>query len=162
MPLLPAPVIRAAGPDDADTVAALVGELLAEIITTIGVHAFDYDLPESRVRARDWLARGVYWAYVACTPDGTQPLGCITLYESHALYAAGTFGTIPEFYVRPAARSQGVGRALLDQARAHARTHGWKRLEVTTPPLPQYARTLAFYESQGFAVTGGRKMKVLV
>jgi len=39
-------------------------------------------------------------------------------------------------------------------------TLGWKRLEVTTPPLPQFDNTLAFYEREGFAITGGRKLKL--
>lgn len=28
-----------------------------------------------------------------------------------------------------------------------------------TPPLPHFDKTLAFYEREGFAVTGGRKLK---
>jgi hypothetical protein len=42
------------------------------------------------------------------------------------------------------------------------KARGWKRLEVTTPPLPQFEKTLAFYEREGFAITGGRKLKVLL
>jgi hypothetical protein len=33
---------------------------------------------------------------------------------------------------------------------------------VTTPPLPQFDRTLAFYAKQGFAITGGRKLKAVL
>ena len=71
-------------------------------------------------------------------------------------------GIIQEFYVVPTARSAGVGGALLQAARAHARSKGWKRLELCTPPLPDFQRTLAFYERNGFEVTGGRKMKALL
>jgi GNAT superfamily N-acetyltransferase len=84
------------------------------------------------------------------------------LCESHALYAEGAFGTIPELYVRPEYRSQGLGRSLLSQAMAFGSSRGWKRLEVATPPLPEFDRTLAFYEREGFAVTGGRKLKLLL
>jgi hypothetical protein len=31
---------------------------------------------------------------------------------------------------------------------------------VTTPPLPPFEKTLAFYEREGFAIAGGRKLKV--
>ena len=48
---------------------------------------------------------------------------------------------------------------LLDAVRAHGREAGWSRLEVTTPPLPAFERTLAFYEREGFAVAGGRKLR---
>jgi hypothetical protein len=36
----------------------------------------------------------------------------------------------------------------------------WTRLEVTTPPLPQFDRALAFYQRGGFGISGVRKMKV--
>jgi len=47
-------------------------------------------------------------------------------------------------------------------ARAFGASKGWTRLEVTTPPLPAFERTLAFYEREGFAITGGRKLKTLL
>jgi hypothetical protein len=37
---------------------------------------------------------------------------------------------------------------------------GWRRLEVTTPPLPQFDRTLALYQRDGFSISGGRKLKL--
>lgn len=45
------------------------------------------------------------------------------------------------------------------EARALATTRDWRRLEVTTPPLPEFDRTLAFYEREGFSITGARKLK---
>jgi GNAT superfamily N-acetyltransferase len=84
------------------------------------------------------------------------------LYESYALYAEGIYGTIPELYVRPAYRSLGIGRRLVAGAKDYGAERGWTRIEVTTPPLPQFDRTLAFYERQGFAVSGGRKLRVLL
>ena len=86
--------------------------------------------------------------------------GFLALSESRALYAEGTFGTIPELYVRPAFRSCNVGTALVAEATKLSRVRRWTRLEVTTPPLPQFDRTLAFYERQGFSISGGRKMKL--
>jgi GNAT superfamily N-acetyltransferase len=67
---------------------------------------------------------------------------------------------IPELYVRPEHRSKNVGLKLVSQAKSFAVSQGWKRLEVTTPPLPPFDKTLEFYEREGFAVTGGRKLKV--
>jgi GNAT superfamily N-acetyltransferase len=79
---------------------------------------------------------------------------------SYALYTEGAYGTIPEFYVRPAHRSNGVGTALLSEAKRVGQAKGWRRLEVTTPPLPQFERTLAFYQREGFSISGGRKLKM--
>jgi GNAT superfamily N-acetyltransferase len=86
----------------------------------------------------------------------------VALCECHALYAEGAFGTIPELYVRPDYRTRKLGRRLVNEAKAFGATRGWKRLEVTTPPLPQFDRTLAFYEREGFSVAGGRKLKTLL
>jgi hypothetical protein len=46
------------------------------------------------------------------------------------------------------------------EAKQVVRSKGWTRLEVTTPPLPQFDRTMAFYERQGFSISGGLKMKL--
>ena len=89
----------------------------------------------------------------------SQVMGFLAVYESYALYAEGAFGTIPELYVRPTFRSQGVGARLLAEVRQFATSRGWTRLEVTTPPLTQFERTLAFYERHNFSISGGRKMK---
>jgi epoxyqueuosine reductase len=50
----------------------------------------------------------------------------------------------------------------LPAAKEYGRHKGWKRLEVTTPPLPEFDRTFHFYETQGFDIAGGKKMKVLL
>lgn len=150
--------ITRAQPSDTPLVADLVGELLQEIMTAIGTQAFAFSLVETEARMQAWLEDGSYTVLLA--RDGDTAVGFLTLSECRALYAEGRFGIIPELYVCPDRRSQGVGRALVAEAKRVARSKGWARLEVTTPPLPQFERTLVFYERQGFSVSGGRKMKV--
>ena len=150
--------ITQAQPTDAPLVTDLVGELLREIMTAIGERAFGFSRVETEARARRWLVDGTYTVLLAYHDE--QAAGVLTLSESRALYAEGAFGIIPELYVRPAFRSHRVGTALLAEAKNLAHTKQWTRLEVTTPPLPQFARTLAFYERQGFNISGGRKMKL--
>lgn len=145
--------------NDAPEVAAMVGELLNEIMSTIGIAAFNFSLDETTARLRDFIEREKYFVFVAHSGDA-GPVGFIALTESHALYAEGAFGTIPELFVRPGFRSQNVGLRLVEQAKTFGASRGWTRLEVTTPPLPQFNKTLAFYEREGFAITGGRKLKV--
>lgn len=146
-------------PDDAPEVAVMVGELLAEIMQATGVEAFRFDPDETVARLREALAQARCLLIVARHDDGA-PIGFVTCYECFALYAEGGFGTIAEFYVRPRYRSSGVGQALAAQVKALAVTRGWRRIEVTTPPLPPFERTLAFYQREGFAITGGRKLKL--
>jgi GNAT superfamily N-acetyltransferase len=152
--------IRAAGPKDADTIAEMVGELLGEIMQAIGVQAFHFDRSETRERAKKFMERGIYSVFIASDTSKNIDIGLAALYESHALYAEGAFGTIPEFYVRPAFRSKGIGKMLLESTRKYGISKGWKRLEVATPPVPVFDRTLKFYEANGFTSTGGQKLKV--
>ncbi|MFZ1576603.1 MAG: GNAT family N-acetyltransferase [Chromatiaceae bacterium] len=134
----------------------MVAELLAEIVKS-GANPFDFDASKADATAKDLLEKEKYFVFLA---RSNAEAGLITMYESHALYTEGTFGTIPELYVRPEYRSKGVGKMLLETARAFGISRGWKRLEVTTPPLPQFERTLRFYEKEGFSISGGRKLKV--
>ena len=147
-----------AHPSDAPLVADLVGELLQEIMTAIGAKAFEFSRVETEARAQRWLADGTYTVLLAYHDE--KVAGFLALSESRSLYAEGAFGTIPELYVRPAFRSCNVGTGLVAEAKKLSRARGWTRLEVTTPPLPQFDRTLAFYERQGFSISGGRKMKL--
>jgi GNAT superfamily N-acetyltransferase len=139
-------------------VTELVGELLQEIMVAMGTKAFRFLPSETEVRLRTWLTEGSYRVLLA--RDGVAVVGFLALTENRALYAEGAFGTIPELYVKPAFRSSRVGATLLAEAKQVARSKGWARLEVTTPPLPQFDRTLTFYERQGFSISGGRKMKL--
>lgn len=139
----------------------MVGKLLAEIIAAIGTQAFDFELTETTARLADFLSREKYVVFLA-RDARNKPAGFIALYESLALYAEGAFGTIPELYVRTEFRSSGLGCRLVSQAKAFGSSRGWSRLDVTTPPLPQFDRTLAFYEREGFSITGGRKLKVVL
>lgn len=151
-------VIERASLHDAREIAVMVGELLSEIRSAIGVDAFKFHLEETTARLGEALGSGKYFVFVARHRGGLA--GFVTLYESFALYAEGAFGTIAEFYVRPAYRSTGIGRRLVAEARSFGVSRGWRRLEVTTPALPQFEKTLAFYEREGFEITGGRKLKV--
>jgi GNAT superfamily N-acetyltransferase len=152
--------VRQAVVSDAPVVAEMVGELLREIMSATAATSFRFSQPATEDRLRGWLDAGAYTVLLAEQDQVT--VGFLALTETRALYAEGAFGTIPELYVKPAFRSSGLGTALLAAAKEVAGRRGWKRLEVTTPPLPEFNRTLAFYQRQGFGITGGRKMKLEV
>jgi GNAT superfamily N-acetyltransferase len=151
--------IRPAAVADAKLVAGMAVALTGEIMAATGTRHFNLEPSRTGALCERLLRAGAYVALIA--RDGATPVGFAGLCESHALYTEGTFGIIQEFYVVPERRSAGIGTALLEAARAYARSKGWKRLELCTPPLPAFQRSLAFYERNGFEVTGGRKMKSL-
>ena len=152
--------VRQAVVSDAPAVAEMVGELLGEIMAATATKSFLFSQSATEDRLRRWLDDGTYTVLLAQQDQVT--VAFLALTETRALYAEGAFGSIPELYVRPAFRSAGLGTALLAAAKEVAGRRGWKRLEVTTPPLPEFDRTLAFYQRQGFGITGGRKMKLQV
>lgn len=147
-----------AGIEDTDTIATMVGELLNEIMASVQDKAFGFDHARTVDRAESWMKQGLYMVLLARVDN--QPIGFLALCASYALYTEGAYGTIPEFYVRSAYRSQGIGSALLTEAKAIGQQRGWKRLEVITPPLPQFDRSLSFYQRNGFTISGGRKLKL--
>ncbi len=146
--------VRKAAQEDAAVVAGFVCALLLELSGSA-----DIDRAAASATAEALLQRGQITAFVA-SQDQT-PVGVITLHECAAIYAGGVFGEISELYVTPAFRSQGVATALLAAAQEEGVARGWKRLEVGAPAQPQWHRTLAFYEAQGFVETGPRLRRLI-
>ena len=150
--------VHEASPEDATEIAQQVGALLEEIIAVTGQKVFNFEVEDAKSHLSDFLRQGKYFVLVVRAESGAIS-GFVTMYESFALYAEGVFGTIAEVFVLPEYRSRGIGRHLCEAAKYFGVKRGWRRLEVTTPPLPEFDRTLGFYERQGFSVTGGRKLK---
>ena len=153
--------VQMASPEDAAEIAQQVGALLGEIMDATGQKAFNFKFEDARSRLGEFLRQGKYFALVTRMESG-EISGFVTMYESFALYAEGAFGTIAELFVRPEYRSRSIGRHLCEAAKELGAKRGWRRLEVTTPPIPEFDRTLGFYERQGFSVTGGRKLKYVL
>ena len=150
---------RATG-DEAHVVAKFVEKLLEEIMQKINTNAFNFDLEQTTKRLEEFIESEKNFVFVAKEQEKIR--GIITVYESFALYAEGAFGTIAELFVCPKYRSQGIGKMLVEKVKVFGNERGWSRLEVTTPPLPEFDETLSFYEKESFEITGGRKMKILL
>ncbi len=146
---------------EANEISKLVGSLLEEIMNAVGEKSFNFDIAETTQRLINAIENENYFVLVA--KDNSEAIvGCLTMYKSFALYAEGEFGTIAEFFVSDKNRSKGVGHLLCEEAKKFGKEKGWKRLEVTTPPIEEFSRTLEFYQKEGFAIAGGRKMKILL
>lgn len=148
--------------DQADKIAVLVGDLLQEIMDRIGIYVFHFDLQETQERLADFITTEKNFVFIASHVTTGEIVGFVSVYEGYALYAEGAFGTMAELYVKPSYRSQGIGNMLIQSVKDFGNERGWKRLEVTTPPLPQFDATLAFYEREGFEISGGRKLKAVI
>jgi GNAT superfamily N-acetyltransferase len=154
--------IKKASPLDAYVIAFLAKALTDEIINKTGAQHFNVDITATTGLCQNLMERGKYTVFLAINGETDTAIGFAALCESHALYAEGTFGIVQEFYIQPEFRSQKVGSVLLESAIRYAKSLGWKRLELCTPPLPEFEKSINFYEENGFEVTGGRKMKFVI
>ncbi len=159
---MPGITVRRATVHDAGDIAFLVNALLQEVMRETHIASFNVDEERTKGQASQYIGAGNYVVFLAVSESESRPLGFLSVTECYALYAEGNFGIIPECYVRPEFRSQGIGEALLSAVKSLAKEQRWTRLEVTTPPLPTFQRTLRFYEKAGFKISGGRKLKVLI
>lgn len=130
---------------------AIVAEMLANLFEDVGHTLTASEIADIFVEMDEDAAHSTL---LALNDDG-DAVGVLTIVESLALYAGGRIGVINELYVVPPYRSEGVGKMLLDAAKDLASERGWQRLEVTTPG-EQYAKTLRFYEREGFMPIGPR------
>jgi len=148
---------RAIGNTEVADVAKLAVCLTNEIIERTGIAHFDIDNSLAERLCKDYLENGIYTVIAAV--EGDSIVGFGALCESHSLYAEGAFGIVQEFYVMPEYRSKEVGKGLIKKIIALAKEKKWKGLELCTPPVPEFDRTVEFYQANGFKVTGGYKMK---
>jgi len=142
--------IRRATVADADAVGQLAFELFLELTAAPGD-----SLDAVRGTTRRVLNNGdTVWAFLGL--ESETPIAIMTLNECTAIYAGGRFGEICELYVRPDVRGESLGKQLLAVAVNLAREREWRRIEVGAPALPQWQRTIAFYERCGFTTIGPR------
>ncbi|MCF6435165.1 GNAT family N-acetyltransferase [Pseudoalteromonas sp. MMG022] len=143
-----------------EQIAMLAVCLTKEITERTGTTHFNVDGPLAIDLCKNYVSKGIYEVMAAF--DGEQIVGFASICQSYSLYAEGQFGIIQEFYVLPEYRSKHVGQELLQAVVKLAKQQGWKRLELCTPPLPQFKGTVEFYKSNGFEITGGYKMKHVI
>lgn len=147
--------------NDYENVEYLFKRLINEIIVKTTGDQSLFSLTDTKKAIKQGLEQGIFSVFMAIT-DGGQTVGFISMCESFSLYADGRFGIIQELYVLEDYRSMNVGGKLLKFAVDYGQEKDWKRLEVCTPPIPEFERTLEFYKKNGFSITGGKKLKILI
>jgi GNAT superfamily N-acetyltransferase len=143
-----------------EEIAKLSVCLTNEIIERTGIKHFDVDVPLAIRLCDNYVSNGLYNVIAAYNQN--EIVGFGALCESHSLYAEGAFGIIQEFYVMPEYRSKEIGKELIREIIKFAEAKKWKRLELCTPPVPEFNGTVDFYQTNGFEITGGHKMKYTI
>jgi GNAT superfamily N-acetyltransferase len=129
--------------------------LVTELISELSGQRFRIDEAEAIEFIERSSVNEKYFAFLALD-DSQKAFGIITVGESGAVYAGGAFGVIHEFYIAPEMRSNGFGNQLMGKVKKTATDMGWKRLEVGSPPYPEWERTKSFYVREGFVEIGPR------
>ena len=132
--------------DDADEIAAALVEL-----------GYSASRQEVASRLSVLEADGRSAALVAVS--GTTVVGLLTLHMVPVLHEAGDWCRVTALVVDPAARREGVGRALVSEAEELARAAGCVRLEVTSALHRDGAH--GFYRDQGFGQVSEHFLKPL-
>jgi ribosomal protein S18 acetylase RimI-like enzyme len=137
-------VVRRATADDAEAVGRLLDDFNRE---------FDEPTPGADAlaeRVRALLDHGDTIVLLA----GEGPDGLAVLRFRPAIWDAALECYLAELYVVPARRGQGLGRALMEEAMAVARTEGATHMDLGTSEDDAAARAL--YESLGFSNREGK------
>ena len=108
--------------------------------------------PEAVLPRLERLVRSGARALVATS--GGEVIGLATVHLRSTINHAAPLAQLTLLVVDEERRSQGVGRALVDDAEAWARAQGCRRIIVTTALHRTGAH--AFYERIGYAHTGRR------
>ena len=149
-------MLRVAKHQDAKQIAELLSTFGDEIFTLTGAK-INTDKELIQKLFNDSLGKE-FRAFVYEVND--KIIGFITFSDSFSLYAEGHYITITELYVDEKYRSKEIGKELLNAVVDTAKTENKTHLELTTPPLPIFQRSLDFYLNNGFEVTGGKKVKL--
>ncbi len=148
---------REVKPEDSEIIGSLVVELTTEICEKTKAQHFDIDLNGTIQRCRELILDGHYSAIIGFHEN--NPIAVATITETYALYAGGKIGVIQEFYVTPTFRESGIGSKLIEQVNSYGKERNWSCIELCTPPLPEFDRTLNFYQKNGLKPVGGRKIR---
>jgi len=132
---------RAAGPDDAAAIAALVN-------TAFQVEAFFKRGDRTSVaEIRELMTRGEFLV-IDAAPFNAQPGLAACVYVKHA----GDRGYFGMLSIDPAFQGRGLGRALVSVVEAHARGAGCRQMDIHVVNLRE--ELPPFYERLGYATTG--------
>jgi N-acetylglutamate synthase-like GNAT family acetyltransferase len=140
--------IRAAVPSDTTPLLALLHELgYTELDADVYARTFELVLAHPEIRV------------LVAEDESARVVGLLALSHRPQLRLAGTLVTIDELVVAQGARGRGVGRTLIERAKAIAAELGAKRVELLTNRTREsYSR--GFYVKNGFVEASSAVMRL--
>ncbi|MBM3139314.1 MAG: GNAT family N-acetyltransferase [Chloroflexi bacterium] len=132
--------IRRATPDDAEQIARIIDEVVAE------PDPVAFDRPWTAAEVRSWMERQGENGAMFVVDDGRHVLAFAAMDFDSSRPEECTFGA----WVRERNRRQGHGTALAEEALAFARQRGYKRIRARLPERNEPA--LSFLSSIGALV----------
>jgi len=149
-------LIRDALKSDAKDIASLLSDFADEIfkLTNQSINSDKKQIDELFDKYLDNKFRAFVYE------KENKIIGFITFIEAFSLYAKGEYIIITELYVSQKYRNKNIGKELLAKVINLAKKNNKKTIELTTPPLPQFQKSLDFYIKNGFKITGGKKVKL--
>jgi GNAT superfamily N-acetyltransferase len=150
--------IREARPEDREFILGLVPQLLAFGAPPPWRDAQQITAVDLRVVSAAFDGRSPGASILIAEDEKGERLGFIHLSEEEDYYG-GACGHVGDVIVAPAARGQGVGKALLAAGERWARERGYRMLTLNVFLGNEKAR--AVYEAAGFRAETVRHVKVL-
>lgn len=137
--------IRAAGPDDAPHILALLRELAAFEGGAVTASATDLRTALDGRQMEALLAE-----------QAGETVGLLTVLPSYSSWRGQAGAIIHDLYVRPGARGLGLGRKLVQALLSQAPERGWGRVDVTVldwnRPAQQFYARLGLVPATGWQI----------
>ena len=126
---------------------------LDEVARLFNLYRIFYKQPDDLERAHQFIKGRMEMKesiiFVSNNADGTLS-GFVQLYPSFCSVSTIPILILYDLFVDPNIRTKGIGRALMNKARQHAKENGFKRLELSTAKDNFIGQSL--YESLGYEV----------
>lgn len=142
-----------------DDIKILLKEFQQEIAKIAGYHDFIPDLELNDRKLREFLDMPDYGVFLARSAKG-HLLGFSVAFPMSVGIREEKFTILDQIYVRPNFRRRKIGHQLLEQVKYFARSYKCQRLQLTMSAFFSLSSAVAFFSTEKFYQTGGRKYKI--
>jgi GNAT superfamily N-acetyltransferase len=126
-----------------------------QLVTMMGEFYSDSPYPLNRRRATDAftaLLADERLGHVWFIQSNSEDVGYVVVTLCHSMNFGGLVATIDDFFIKPAFRGVGLGKAAMEEVRNCCVSHGIRAVQVETGR--DNAPALAVYRHAGFVDTG--------